>query len=80
MSRDRARSAPGACPIEQNLLADLDQVVRPGNGEHPGMMLAQVGFPEERVALLSPPSARRLPADDLEMEVRPAAAASFLAE
>ena len=54
--------------------------MRPSKREHGGLLLPQVSFPEERIALLCPPTAGRLAADDLEVEVRPATTAPFLAE
>src|SRR5262245_16665196 len=54
--------------------------MRPGYGQYLWFRLAHVGLPEKGVALVDPPLARRLAAGNVEMQVRPAAAAAFLAQ
>src|SRR5579862_8985655 len=57
-----------------------DQRVRTGHrGEGAGMLLER-GLPEEGVAVLDAPEARRLAARDVQMEVRPSPAAALLAD
>ena len=54
--------------------------MRPGDGDQLRLPLSQVRFPQERVAVDDAPFARRLSAADIEMQVRPAAAAAFFAQ
>ena len=54
--------------------------MRPRHGDDLRFVLAPVGLPEEGVGLLDAPLAGRLPALDVEVEVRPAAARALLAE
>src|SRR5262245_57487482 len=55
-------------------------MMRPGHGDDFRHVLALVSFPQKRVALLNAPLPRRLAARDVEVQMRPAAAASFLAK
>src|SRR5262249_30327422 len=77
---DLAPRAPGAGAVQDHLLAGPDQMVRPRDGDDPRPVLAPVGLPEEGVSLLDAPLAGRVPALDVEVEVRPAAARALLAE
>src|SRR5262249_21131642 len=72
--------APGARAVQRDLFADRDQVVRPRDGDDLGPVLALVSLPEERVSVLDAPLAGGLLGLDVEMEVRPAAAAPLLAQ
>src|SRR5262245_28320111 len=54
--------------------------MRPCDGKQLGLVLALVRFPQERVAFDDAPFARGLLAGDVEVQMRPAARAAFLAE
>src|SRR5438309_123791 len=55
-------------------------MVRPCDCQKHGLVLTEIRFPQERVSLLRTPLAGGLPADDLEMKMRPTTAATLLAE
>src|SRR6516165_12017456 len=52
----------------------------PGHRLNLRLILVPIGLPQERVRGLRSPLSRRLPALDLEVQVRPAAAGPFFAE
>src|SRR5207245_1177946 len=71
---------PGARAIQSYLVSLPGDAVRPRHGENLWFVLAEVGFPEERVAVLDAPPAGGLHALDVEVKVGVTAAATFLAQ
>src|SRR5262249_33293089 len=66
--------------VQRELLARRDEVVRPRDGDDLRFVLAAVRLPEEGVRVLDAPLAGGLFRLDVEVQVRPAAAAPLLAE
>src|SRR5262249_44155297 len=71
-------AAPGPRPVERHFLARPDQMMGPRDRDQLGSPLALIRLPEEGVPLFDPPFAGGLPLRDVEMKVRPSAAAAFL--
>src|SRR5262249_29397156 len=80
VARDLTRGAPRACAVQHHLFPYRGEVVRPRSRHELRRVFPLVGLPEEGVSLQDTPFARRLPALDVKMEMRPAAAAPLLAE
>ena len=80
VARYFARSAPRLRTVESNFVARENKVMRPGHRDDFGSVLPLVSFPKKGVALLNAPQAGRLPAGDVEVQMRPAAAPAFLAQ
>src|SRR5205807_5684581 len=57
-----------------------DQVMRPGDGQELRPILLQIRLPEKAIAVNDSPFPRRLTASNVEVQVRPAAAAALLAQ
>src|SRR5262245_23269811 len=74
--RDLARRRPRFAAVEDDLLAQRNEMMRPGDGDQFWLPLLKIGFPEKRVAIDDAPFARRLLAADVEVQMRPAAAAA----
>ena len=74
------RRRPRTAAVEHDLLAQRHKMMRPRHRDQLRLPLVQVRFPQKRVAVDDAPFARRLLAADIEMQVRPAAAAAFLAQ
>src|SRR5262249_10335479 len=77
IARDLARSAPGTRAVQRDLLAYRDQMVGSRNGDKLRFVLSTVGLPEEGICILDTPLAGGLFGLDVEVEMRPAAAAAL---
>ena len=74
------RPAPALRSIKLDRLTCIDQMVRSGRCNNLRAVLLLVRLPDEGVSVLSAPHARGLTALDIEMQMRPAAAAAFFAD
>src|SRR5262249_34606677 len=80
IAADLPRRAPGERAVQRDLFARRDQVVWSRHGDDFWPVLAEVSLPEERVSVLDAPLAGGLLCLDVEVQVRPAAAAPLLAQ
>ena len=80
--RERAHALlrPRARSVERHFSTHLGRAMRPGDGNQRRIVLIAVRLPKERIRVLHAPLARRLHALDVEMQMRPAAAAAVLAD
>ena len=80
VARNFSRSAPRFGTVEDHFVARENKAVRPGHRNDFRSVLPLVSFPKKCVALLNAPQPGRLPARDIEVQMRPAAAPAFLAQ
>src|SRR6516162_7794431 len=80
VSYDLAILGPRSAAVERDLFIDRGEMVWPRHGEELGPILLLIRLPKKGVSLNDAPLAGGLLARDVEVQVRPAAAAPLLAE